>query len=120
MPKAYDIDLRWRILWQKILYDMSNEEVAANLFICPKTVARVHSLFLRTGDVSGEACGRPVGTTTLYEHEEYFIIDFVLRKPTTQLHELGYLLQRHFATQVSLKCLFSTLRRLGFTRKRVS
>ena len=120
MPKAYSFNLRWRILWQKLLYQKTDEQVAADLFVCPRTVQRVYSLFLATGDVQSQQTGRPKDSTSLFPHEEYFIVDLLFRRPTIQLAELGEELVSAFGTRLSLKCLFSTLKHLGFTRKKVS
>ena len=79
MPGAYSEDLRWRIISYKFLLMRSDEEIAFQLFVCPRTVQRICQKFVLTGNVAAERVGRPVGTTTLHRHEEYIIIEAILK-----------------------------------------
>ena len=86
MPGAYSEDLRWRIIWYKFLLMRSDEEIAFQLFVCPRTVQRICQKFVLTGNVVAERAGRPVGTTTLHHHEEHIIMEAILKEPATRLH----------------------------------
>jgi transposase len=88
MPRPYSDDLRWRMVYQKPFYEKSYEEIALQLFVCPKTVYRTIRTFLNTGDVKPCRPGRPTGSITLFPHEEYIIMDCLLRTPQIQLHEI--------------------------------
>ena len=114
MPGTYSEDLRWRIIWYKFLLMRSDEEIAFQLFVCPRTVQRICQKFVLTGNVAAERVGRPVGTTTLHRHEEYIIIEAILKEPATRLHQLASTIQE----QTGSEC--RTLHRLGFTNKKVS
>ena len=46
--KAYDVDLRWRIVYQRIV---TFERIARNLNISTATAHRIYALFQSTGDV---------------------------------------------------------------------
>ena len=59
MPRPYSDDLRWRIVYQKLFYEKSYEEIALQLFVCPKTVYRTIRTILNTGDVKPCRLGRP-------------------------------------------------------------
>ena len=113
MPGTYSEDLRWRIIWYKFLLMRSDEEIAFQLFVCPRTVQRICQKFVLTGNVAAERVGRPVGTTTLHRHEEYIIIEAILKEPATRLHQLASTIQE----QTGSEC--RTLHRLGFTNKKV-
>ena len=88
MPRAYSNDVRcWRIVWQKLFFRRCNKEVAVDLFVSPKTVQRIFRRYLTTGDVSPSIIGRPKVTTTMYQHEEFMLVDMILR--TFQFVEIG-------------------------------
>ena len=69
MPRPYSHDLRWRMVYQMLFYEKSYEEIALQLFVCPKTVYRTIRTFLNTGDVKPCRLGRPTGSITLFPHE---------------------------------------------------
>ena len=50
--KAYHIDLRWRIVWQRFSNKCGIKEIAAMLCVSISTVWRILDRFQRTGDVS--------------------------------------------------------------------
>ena len=55
----------------------------------PKTVYRTIRTFLNTGDVKPCRLGRPFGSVTLFEHEEYILMECILQTPQIQLHEIA-------------------------------
>ena len=50
MPRPYSNDLRWRAIWMVELLGYSVDEVAATLFMSPRTIERYISKCLNTGD----------------------------------------------------------------------
>ena len=120
MPGAYSEDLRWRIIWYKFLLMRSDEEIAFQLFVCPRMVQRICQKFVFTGKVVAERAGRPVGTTTLHRHEEYIIMEAILKEPATRLHQLASTIQEQTGSEFDVSTLCRTLHRLGFTNKKVS
>ena len=120
MPGAYSEDLRWRIICYKFLLMGSDEEIAFQLFVCPRTVQRICQKFVLTGNVVAERAGRPVGTTTLHRHEEYIIMEAILKEPATRLHQLASTIQEQTGSEFDVSTLCRTLHRLGFTNKKVS
>ena len=118
MPRAYSNDLWWRIVWRKLLFNQSDEDVVVELLVCPKTVNRIYNLFLNTGDVLAANIGRPKETIALYPHEEYLIVDTILRKPTVQLAENRRDIEQNFGTHLSFPNLCLAIHRLGFTRRK--
>ena len=97
MPAAYSEDLRWRVVWHKFLLMRTDEEIASEFFLSPRTVARICHQFVMTGTVLPEKTGRPVGTTTLHQHEEYILMEAILDEPVTRLHQLASILHEQTA-----------------------
>ena len=65
MPRPYSNDLRWRAIWMVELLGYSVDEVAATLFMSPRTIERYISKCLNTGDVNSEKLGRPFNSFTM-------------------------------------------------------
>ena len=74
--------------YTKNFFEKSYEKIALQLFVSPKTVYRTIRTFLNTGDVKPCRLGRPTGSVTLFPHQEYIIMDCLLRSPQMQLHEI--------------------------------
>ena len=49
--KAYSVDLRWRIVYQRIAINLPFTDVAKNLNVAISTAYRTYRLFERTGKV---------------------------------------------------------------------
>ena len=75
MPRPYSDDLRWRMVYQRFFYQRSYEEIASQLFVCRKTVYRTINTFLNSDDVKPYRLGRPTESVSLFDHEEYIIMD---------------------------------------------
>ena len=119
MPKPYSDDLRWRIVYQRLFYERSYEEIATQLFVCPKTVYRTIRKFLNTGGVKSMPLGRPFGSVTLFPHEEYIIMDCLLRTPQIQLREIANNIFNATGSAFGAETLYRAVYRLGITRKKV-
>ncbi len=119
MPKPYSDDLRWRMIYQRLFYERSYEEIASQLFVCPKTVYRTIRKFLNTSDVKSSPLGRPTGSVTLFPHEEYIIMDCILRTPQIQLHEIANHIFNVTGSAFGPETLCRAVYRLGITRQKV-
>jgi hypothetical protein len=87
MPRPFSADLRWRMVFQRLFYARTYEEIAANLFVSPKTVQLcICRTFYSIGDVSHCCLGLPTQSVTLFPHEEYIIMESLLENPKIQLH----------------------------------
>ena len=51
MPRPYSEDLRWRAIWMKEILGFQVDEVAAALWMSPRTIERYVSKVLNSGDV---------------------------------------------------------------------
>ena len=49
---AYSNDLRWRIVWQKIVDGFADKDISQNLHVSRSTVVRILDRFERTGSVN--------------------------------------------------------------------
>ena len=119
MPAPYSNDIRWRMIFQRIFYRRTYNEIASQLFISAKTVYRTYQTFINTGDVKPCTLGRPKDTNTFFPHEEYIIMDFALRQPQMQLNELANCIFNATGSAFSEETLCKSVRRLGITRKKV-
>ena len=120
MPAAYSEHLRWRVVWHKFLLMKSDEEIACELFLSPRTVMRICHNFVMTGSVLAYKDGRPVGTTTLHQHEEYILLEAIVNEPATRLHQLATTIKEQTGSEFDISTLCRALHRLGFTNKKVS
>ena len=120
MPRPYLDDLRWRMVYQRIFYERSYDEIGSQLFVCPKTVYRTVSTFLTTGDVKPCCLGRPNGSTTLFPHAEYIIMDCLLQAPQIQLIEIANDITNAAASMFAPQMRCHAIYRLGITRKKVN
>jgi transposase len=119
MPRPYSNDLRWRMIYQRYFYNRSYEDIASQLFVCSKTVYRTVRTFLNTGDVKPCRLGYPTGSITLFPHEEYIIMDCILRNLQMQLHEVADNIANATGSAFGPGTLCRALYRLGITRKKV-
>ena len=78
--RAYDEDLRWRMVWQRLINGYTIKEIARNLYVAESTVWRVVDRFECTGSVTpNRATSRAY---RLHEHDELLLIELVCDKPT--------------------------------------
>ena len=115
--KAYHEDLRWRIMWQRILNNSTIREISASLCVASSTVWRILDRFERTGCVVlNMATAR---AHTLDEHDELILIQIVCENPSVYLREVQLQLQETTGTVASVSTICRSLKRLGFTRKKL-
>ena len=103
----------------KTFFEKSDEEIALQLFVSSKALYRTISTFLITGDVKPCRLGRPIGSITLFPHEEYIIMDCLLCSPQMQLHEIANHISNAAGSAFGPRTLCRAVYRLGITRKMV-
>lgn len=47
----YSVDLRWRVVWQRVGMNLTFKQISRRLNIDPSTACRIYNLFKVTGDV---------------------------------------------------------------------
>ena len=85
MPRPYSEDLKWQAIWMKEFLRYSVDEVAAALYISPKTILRYVSKCLNSGEVKAETLGRPLNSFLMHPHVEFVIMEAVLDHPEKTL-----------------------------------
>ena len=81
MPRPYSEDLRWRAIWMKEMLGFQVDEVAAALWMSPRTIERYVSKVLNSGDVKAGIIGRPANSVAMHQHVEFLIMEAVLEHP---------------------------------------
>ncbi len=115
--KAYGEDLRWRMIWQRLVNNCTIKEIGRNLYVAESTVCRILDRFERTGSVTAnQATSR---AHRLHEHDELVLIELVCDNPSIYLREIQATLQETTGTFASFSTLCRTLRKFGFTRKKL-
>ena len=109
--RSYSNDLRWRVVFQRKLQNLSYRTISENLTVAVSTVSRIIDRFDRTGDV------RP--SIMLHSHEEFVLLQMVMEKPSVYLREFQYGLEEITGTEVSVSTICRTLNRFGFSRKKL-
>lgn len=119
---AYDDDMRWRMVYQRCVWELPYREIAGNLGVDPSTVQRTVERFESTGSVCKQ--DHPRG----HEHphqkltavDEFLLLYLVLDRPNTYLHELQRELSETTGTSVSISTICNFLRKSGFTRRKLT
>ena len=116
MPKAYSIDLRWRIVWTYLAHRSTISELAHIFHLSERTVRRYIELFYRTGDVTPRkgVCGPK---KLLGDYEQLVLLQLILNRPGIYLQELQTNLLEKFMVPVSVPTICRTLRFMGCTRQ---
>ena len=83
----------------------SDEEIARELFLSPRTVMPICHKFVMTGSVLAYKDGRPVGATTLHQHEEYILLEAIVNEPATRLHQLATTIQEQTGSEFDISTL---------------
>ena len=116
--RAYDNDLRWRIVWQKNVNNWSTEEISKSLCVSPATVWRILDRFERTGSVDPTKRANNQ-VKLLHEHDVFLLVQLVCENPSIYLKEIQLELERTTGTVAAVSTIFRTLKKLGFTRKKI-
>jgi transposase len=87
MPKVYSEDLRWRAVWLHIVRGMSYTNIAEVLFMSEKSVQKYLPLFHATGSVAPVDQMRGPAKV-LSEIEVFTVLQCLVQKPTSYLHEI--------------------------------
>ena len=119
--KAYDDDLRWRMVYQRYALDLPYRDISKNLNVDPSTVCRIIQRFDETGSVSKATFprGHEHPHQKLRPTDEFLILQLVLDKPGVYLDEIRKELYQTTGTDVSVSTICNFLHRNGFTRTRL-
>ena len=116
--KAYAVDIRWRVIYQRLVHELSFEQIARNLNISSSTAHRYFVRFEVSGNV--EPSGRGMSALKkLDEYIELYILGLIMQRPELYLGEICQELQRIHGVTASPSTICRMLRAYGFTRKRL-
>ena len=79
--KAYNEDLRWRIVWQGEALGYTQEKIAENLNVDRSTVSRILTLFHCSGEVSKKVYPKERASRKLTDPAQMLILRLVVSKP---------------------------------------
>jgi len=118
--KAYSVDLRWRVVYQRIAINLPFNDIAKNLNIAASTAHRTYMLFERTGKVDpvDSSSGREE-LRKLDRSGELYVIGLILENPSIYLHEVCQELKECFDFAISPSTICTLLKRYGVTRKKI-
>lgn len=87
--KAYDNDVRWRIVYQRFALEYSVQRVSENLSVSQSTVRRIGDLFDSTGSVDPKVDpDKGQALKALSSYDEFYVMELVLEKPGIYLREI--------------------------------
>ncbi len=117
--KAYAVDLRWRVIYQRLAQELSYETIAHNLSVSTSTVCRMCALFQATGDVAPLSRHQHASAKKILdERTELHIIGMVMENPALYLAEICQQLEV-LGICVSPPTICRLLKSYGFTRKKI-
>ena len=118
--KAYQVDLRWRMVWQRLVQGFSLQVVACNLSVDPSTVQRVCKKFELVGTVEKKkyiCSNHPLKKLT--KPVQFVLLHLVLRRPGIYLTEIQQELFVQLGLKVSAALICNFLKKSNFTRKKM-
>jgi len=97
----------------------SVDEVAAALYMSPKTTLRYVTKCLNPGEVKAETLGRPLNSLLTHPHVEFVIMEAVLNHLEKTLSEIARNIYERTGSEHALSSILLYLKRNRFSRKRV-
>lgn len=115
--KAYHSDLRWRMVYQRKVLNISTKKISENLCVDPSTVRRTVNLFDTTGTVEKKVYISN-HMRKLSRSDQLHILELVIENPSIYLHELKLELQAR-GTEVDESTICRFLQQSHFSRKKM-
>lgn len=116
---AYSVDIRWRIIWQRLGMGLSFRAIAQRLNIAVGTAYNIYKLFQQTGSVEAMKVRSRPDKCKLDHHHHLYIVGIVLENPSLYLREICSLVKEVTGTEVSPSMICRVLSANGFTRKKI-
>ena len=83
--KAYNEDLRWRMVWQRKAMGKSIQEIAKNLCVDQTTVYRILRIFHLSGSVDKKSYPKERSFRKLTKPAQLLIMQLVIERPGKSL-----------------------------------
>ena len=117
--KAYDPDLRWRMIYQRKVLNYSPRLVSTNLGVSVSTVRRIERRFDTEGNVEKRRYPERYSGTALSQHEKFLVLALVIDHPGIYLHEICRELLETTSTDSSIATICRLLQKCRFTRTKI-
>ena len=119
LPRPYSQDLRWRAIYLVEIVGLGVQEVSIYLNMSPKTISRYVNKFRRLGNVNTGVIGRPYACISIHPHEEFVIMESLLKYPERTLAEIINDMCRETGSMYGCSTIYYYLKRNNLTRKKV-
>ena len=119
--RAYDEDLRWRMVWQREVTGLKLREIARNLSVDISTVCRVIRLFYNTGCVTKlpyPSDRRP--TKKLTDAVKIYILNLIVNEPQLYLREVRTRVEELTGFDISPCVICGYLKDVNFSRQNIA
>ena len=116
----YQVDLRMRVVWQRVVHDLTFVDIGRRLGIASSTAHRIFTQFVDTGGI--EPVGRHEARMYMRKMDEYmemFVIGLILEEPYLYLKELCVKVKEYSGVEVCEATICKLLHRHGVTRKKM-
>ena len=114
---AYSVDLRWKVVWQRIVCKHSFRQIAQYLNIAHSTAFLLLKILEETGDVTPSIQPQCENRRCLDTHHELFVVALVMASPSYYLGEMCQAVEKVSGLQVSEETICRIHRKNGLTRK---
>ena len=116
MPKAYAVDLWWRVVWLYLAQSRSSSEISSLLLLSERSVRCYISLYYRTGDV--EPISQRHGPQKLLgDFGQLNLLHIILSNPGIYLSEIKEQLTHLIGVEISVSTICRTLKFMGCSRQ---
>lgn len=113
---AYHPDLRWRIVYQQDILEMSVKTVSKNLCVDQSTVRRILKIFDNTSPVDKKLHNRTIVRKLSRAHQLH-ILEMIIEQPSMYLGEMKKELYSQ-GVQVDESTICRFLKKSGFQEKK--
>ena len=103
--RAYSIDIRWRVVYQRIGMELHFYDIARRLNIATSTAHRIYNQFQRTGNVEPVCRKVRPEMRVLDSSQELLVIGVIMENPTVYLDEIC----KHILTVTNVHVAPSTI-----------
>ena len=115
--RAYHEDLKWRMVYQREMLDLSYQQIATNLSVDSSTVWRTVKRFKEEGTVASR---KNEGYHKLTDYEEFAILEAVVENPSIYLKEICRHVCNVTGTVITESAVCRFLQRNNFSHKTLS
>ena len=116
--RAYQDDLRWRMVYQRKALGYSYKSIATNLGVDIATVWRIVQLFQRTGSVNKKQYNRDNLLRKVNHTVQLVVLHIVLERPSIYLREIQSQVEYLTGSTLSLSTICHLLHEQHFSRKK--